>query len=73
MDKYNNITSEQLLEAIKLIVEKHENKKLEITNLTVLVDKKIDELTIIESEYATLIALLNEKNKNVRQEIYPTV
>lgn len=69
MDKYNNLTSEELVECIKSVVEKHENKKLEITNMSNLIDKKIEELTNIEAEYANMILVLNEKSKNVRQEI----
>jgi hypothetical protein len=65
MHKFNNMTDEEILAKIHGVTQAHENKKLEIRNLTLMTDKKIAELTDIEKEYADLVLELHKRGKNV--------
>jgi hypothetical protein len=59
----NNLTTDELIAKIAEIKSSHDSKKEEIKNLTLLVDKKIEEMLEFERQYANLIFELNKRNK----------
>lgn len=63
MHKFNNLTTDEVMAKIAEVKSSHDSKKEEIKNLTLLVDKKIEEMLEYERQYADLIFELNKRNK----------
>jgi len=57
------MSKEELIKKISDLAKAHEDKKLEIKNLTFLTDKKIVELVEIEETYVELVVELNKLNQ----------
>lgn len=63
MHKFSNLDDQQIFELLDKIILAHNTKKEEITNLTRLVDKKIEELMAIEKDYADIIFEVHKRKK----------